>query len=599
MALGWLARALGKWQGPVSTPPAPASRTAAPQAELRFIDGLIDATNLVEARSRLETLSHSHAADAEVLARLGRVHYQQGDPAGAEKILRAAVSADPNHALALSFLAASRMQLGDARGAIAAGDAAARLNARDAQLQNLLGGAHVSLGQFEAAAEHFHRALELDPEDPTPLLNLQALEQRLADSRRFVAKRPITESIRHKTLNRLMDEFRRRSLDVFGLEVLLSLTAANRAGFDTALEVANAYSNAQGLSLNAVMWMASVLEQSGAYERAIPLRELAYRMNPSLPETQLNLGNMLASEGGAHWTEGWRLKEEAARKINPPAYVSEVPEWDGRDLGQLRLFVYQEQGFGDAVLALRFIPLLAARGIRVVLWVKTALADVARSVSGYEEFLASETRPDPRQHGCSYAAPLAGLVRPLKLGPAAIRRPPVLRAPEEMAEAWRQRLSALPPGKRIGLAAIGNENRADDWLRTVPPEVLAPLAELPGVSWVNLSVDRRKETDALIGLFKMHDPTPQIRNYGDTAALASALDAVVAIDCSAAHVAACIGKPVWVLAPTFRDWRWQVADDLQPWWPTVTLLRAEGPGIWTRAIAQLKQDLERFLRTSA
>jgi hypothetical protein len=306
---------------------------------------------------------------------------------------------------------------------------------------------------------------------------------------------------------------------------------------------------------------------------------------------------MLASEGGARWAEGWRLKEEAARKMNPPAYVSEVPEWDGRALGQLRLFVYQEQGFGDAALALRFIPLLAARGIRVVLWVKSAFADVARSISGYEELLASETRPDPRQHGCSYAAPLVGLIRPLRLDPAAIRHPPILRAPEELTEAWRQRLHALPPGKRVGLAAVGNQNRADDWLRTVPAEVLAPLAQLPGVSWVNLSVDRRAETDALIGLFKMQDLTPQIRNYGDTAALASALDAVVAIDCSAAHIAASIGKPVWVLAPTFRDWRWQVGSDLRPWWPTVTLLRAEGPGIWTRAIAQLKQELEQFLRT--
>ena len=346
------------------------------------------------------------------------------------------------------------------------------------------------------------------------------------------------------------------------------------------------------------MWIASVLEQAGAYERAIPLRELAYRMNPSSPETQLNLGNIFVCEGGANWARGWQLKEEAARKMNPLAYVNEVPEWDGRDLGKLRLFVYQEQGFGDAVLALRFIPLLAARGIRVVLWVKSAFAEVARSISGYEELLASETRPDPRQHGCSYAAALVGLVRPLGLPPSAIRDSPVLRAPDELAEAWRHRLSALP-GKRIGLAAVGNENRADDWLRTIPAEALSPLAELQGVSWVNLSVDRRAETDALIDLFKMHDARPQIRNYGDTAALVSALDAVVAIDCSVAHIAACMGRPVWVLAPTFRDWRWQVADDLRPWWPTVTLLRSEGPGVWTRAVAQLTRELKEFLESSA
>jgi ADP-heptose:LPS heptosyltransferase len=89
----------------------------------------------------------------------------------------------------------------------------------------------------------------------------------------------------------------------------------------------------------------------------------------------------------------------------------------------------------------------------------------------------------------------------------------------------------------------------------------------------------------------MSDPTPQIRDYADTAALVQALDAVVAIDCSAAHIAASLGKPVWVLTPTFPDWRWQVADDTQPWWPTATVLRAEGPGIWTQAIARLVQEL--------
>jgi Flp pilus assembly protein TadD len=596
MALGWLARALRKKE--IQDSARPALHTTVPQAELRLIDELIGAGNLLEAQSRLETLSGSHAVDAEVLARLGRVHYQQGDPAGAEKLLRGAVSADPSHGMGWSFLAASLLQLDDAQGAIAAGNTAVRLNPSDAQLQNLLGAAHVSLGQFELAADHFHRALELDPEDPTPLMNLQALEQRLADARRFVAKRPHTELIRQKMLDRLVDEFRRRNLDAHGLEVLLSLTAANRTGFATALEVADAYANAQGLSLNAVMWMASVFEQAGAYARAMALRELAYRMNPSMPEIQLNLGTMLVSEGGTRWSEGWRLKEAAARKMNPPAYVTEVPEWDGTDLGQQRLFVYQEQGFGDAALALRFIPLLAARGVRVVLWVKTAFADVARSVSGYEELLASETRPDPRQHGCSYAAPLVGLVRPLALDTTAIKNAPILRAPDELVKAWHERLDVLP-GRRIGLAAVGNENRADDWLRTVPIDALAPLAELPGVSWVNLSVDRRPESDTVIDLFKMYNPTPQIRNYADTAALCSTLDAVVAIDCSAAHIAACVGRPVWVLVPTFRDWRWQVGADARPWWPTVTLLRSEGPGTWPSAIAQLRRELEQFLRTPA
>jgi hypothetical protein len=228
--------------------------------------------------------------------------------------------------------------------------------------------------------------------------------------------------------------------------------------------------------------------------------------------------------------------------------------------------------------------------------VKGALADLARSVPGYEELLASENRPDPRAHGCTYCAPLLGLVRLLYLEPAALANSPLLRAPEEASRMWRERFAALA-GKRVGLASAGNDARADDWLRTLPADALEPLLDLRGISWVNLSVDRRPETASAITLLKMADPTLEIRNFGNTAAIIDALDAVVAIDCSVAHVAASIGKPVWVLLPTFRDWRWQLADDTQAWWPKVTMLRAEGPGIWTQAIAQLRRDLEDYGRS--
>lgn len=345
------------------------------------------------------------------------------------------------------------------------------------------------------------------------------------------------------------------------------------------------------MSPNAVTSMAAVFERAGDVERGLRLREAAYRLDPQLPETRLGLGQALIVEGKERWAEGWRLVDESARRMNPPAYVTEVPEWDGGDIKQQKLFVYQEQGFGDAVLALRVVPLLSQRGVRVVLWVKNAIGELARSIGGYEVFLASETRPDPRAHGCAYAAPLLGLIRLLRLDRASLKHPPVLRAPDALVPAWRERFAALA-GKRIGLAASGNENRADDWLRTIPAEALSPLSNLQGISWVNLAVDRRAESEGAIALLRMTDPTAQIGDYADTAALVQALDAVVAIDCSAAHIAASLGKPLWVLAPSFPDWRWQVADDTQPWWPTATVLRAEGPGIWTRAIARLAQELE-------
>jgi len=344
------------------------------------------------------------------------------------------------------------------------------------------------------------------------------------------------------------------------------------------------------LSPNAVMSMAVVFERAGDVERGLRLRETAYRLDSSLPETRLGLGQALVVAGGERWAEGWRLIDASVRRMNPPAYATEVPEWDGRDIGQQRLFVYQEQGFGDTVLALRFVPLLAQRGVRVVLWVKSALGELARSITGYELCLASETRPDPRAHGCTCAAPLLGLITLLRLDRAALKTPPLLHAPAARVLEWRNRLASLP-GRRVGLAATGNENRADDWLRTIPTEALAPLSSLHGISWINLAVDRRAETESAVALLGMTDPTARLLDYAETAALIETLDVVVAIDCSVAHIAGSLGKSLWVLAPSFPDWRWQVDGDTRPWWPTATVLRADGPGIWTKAIARLVEEL--------
>jgi hypothetical protein len=152
----------------------------------------------------------------------------------------------------------------------------------------------------------------------------------------------------------------------------------------------------------------------------------------------------------------------------------------------------------------------------------------------------------------------------------------------------RKRLRALT-GKRIGLAYGGNPDRRDDWYRAVAPAALKPLASLTGISWVNLVIDPRPDKNEIIRMFRMDDPMKEAADFEDTAAIISELDAVIAIDSSTAHLAASLGKPLWVLVPPMLDWRWQIGSDKSPWWPNATLLRGHEPGVWDSVIGELAE----------
>jgi len=229
--------------------------------------------------------------------------------------------------------------------------------------------------------------------------------------------------------------------------------------------------------------------------------------------------------------------------------------------------------------------------VRCDLWVEPALASLASSVKGYENLIQGGARPDPRVLDCDYVCSLFALIPALGIEHQELKKTPtVLSAAPDRASATRNRLRALT-ARRVGLSYGGNPNRRDDWFRAVAPSALKPLANLGGISWVNLSIDERPDKAEVIRLLHMDDPMKEARDFEDTAAIISELDAVIAIDSSVAHLAASLGKPVWVLVPPILDWRWQIGSDTRPWWPNATLLRSAAPGEWDAVIRDLAAQL--------
>ena len=319
--------------------------------------------------------------------------------------------------------------------------------------------------------------------------------------------------------------------------------------------------------------LGSVLSALGHPDAERLLRR-ALALKPGDPEARLNLGLHLLREGA--YAEGWQHYE--ARWESPDFGRSlpavQQPRWVGFSPGQslagTTLFVYAEQGLGDTIQFVRYLPLLLAEGARVILEVHPLLLDLLRtwaaSLSGSLQVIAEgELRPRFDRH-----IPLLSLPLVFATTPGTIP-PPV-------------RLTAVPEargvhnGLRVGLCWAGNPKHALDRDRSLPLALLAPLFSVPGVTFVSLQRGPAARQIEPSGLLL---EIPELAGFSTTAAVLDTLDLVISVDTAAAHLAATQGVPPWILLPYVIDWRWNVpAASGEPgssaWYPSARLFRQPG-----------------------
>jgi Flp pilus assembly protein TadD len=586
----WISRTLARLAQPAPAPAEPLS-----DAELgKVLESgrrLISAGDFAQARATLRgpVLSNPYSADA--LVQYAAAAYLGGDPAEARPPLIQAVRIDPGHLLGQKFLAAVSNALGDLEGLEVASANAIRLAPRDVEALNFYGVACMNRLQVQEAARCFCTALEIAPNNMMALINIDILSAKSLLNRRLLESSPKIATARTQAINRMRAALRRGQLNDEGLKNLLLLLAGGGDTFAAAIEIAREAAKREDFTKELSDQLAAVAHLSGDLPGLLRYRSYAAEIEPGLPMVQAYLAYANLMAGYGQWRDCWRKIREDERYANLGVYAREVPPWTGQRIGKKKILVYQEQGIGDAILALRLIPMLAKRGVRFDLWVVPAFANLAGSIKGYENLIRSPSRPDPRTLGCEYASTLFGLFSALGVEHRdMIANPTVLVASPDRMPAARSRLRALP-GRRIGLAYGGNPQRRDDWFRAVPPSALKPLAALQGISWVSLVIDDRPDKAEVISMFRMEDPMSEAKDFEDTAAIVSELDAIIAIDSSVAHLSCSLGKPIWVLVPPMLDWRWQIGDDTRPWWPNAMLLRGTSMGQWDSVIEELARQL--------
>lgn len=332
--------------------------------------------------------------------------------------------------------------------------------------------------------------------------------------------------------------------------------------------------------------LALLLSEFGCLGESEALYREALAVAPEDPEARFGLATALLLQG--RLPEAWPLYEARWQRPGLSPRSFDTPRWQGGALAGRSLLLYGEQGYGDALMALRYLPLLQELGIRPLLRLPAPLLRLA-ATSFPEVERCDEAEPAPSHDAHCPLLSLPGLFGTSEATIPA--RVPYLAADPAAVAVWRERLAALGREPAIGLVWAGSPKHPNDASRTIGLETLEPLiAAAPG-RWVSLQVGCDAAQQAWLAHRDIPDLGSELTDFAATAALLQALQRLVAVDTAAAHLAGALGRPLDLLLPFAPDWRWQCGRSDSPWYPTARLHRQPTPGDWPTVLAALAPSL--------
>ncbi len=329
--------------------------------------------------------------------------------------------------------------------------------------------------------------------------------------------------------------------------------------------------------------LGSILHDQGNFDAALLCYERALEIQPESAYAAWNRSLLQLLQGD--FAAGWRNFEARRRTKSSPRHFPQ-PLWRGEPLHGARILLHAEQGFGDTIQFLRYLPLVQAAGGSVVLCLPLRLRRIAQLLPGVTALVATGEPLPP--FDCQI--PLMSL--PLACGTTLETIParvPYLSIPEEAVRA-ASRLVWPATGLRIGIAWAGSPSHAKDRFRSMPFSVLMPLLRVDGIHLFSLQMGpaSRQLTDAPGTVV---DLAPFTSDLADTAAQMAHLDLVITVDTCIAHLAGALAVPVWTLLGYAADWRWLLNRNDSPWYPTMRLFRQPNLGNWRAVIEAVRTAL--------
>jgi Flp pilus assembly protein TadD len=429
-------------------------------------------------------------------------------------------------------------------------------------------------GRNDLAVDLIGKAIALGPSSPEAHCNLGiALQEKgqltgaVAAYRRAIALKPNYPAA-HSNLGAALRD----------TDKLDEAIAAFRQAIALGPSFADAHSN-----------LGIALRDKGQLDDAITAYRQALALKPDYPEAHHNLALLLLLRGDflAGWNEfEWRWR---CKQFPSPCRTFDQPQWDGSDLAGRTILLHAEQGFGDTIQLIRYVPLVASRRGKVILQCGPELQRLLGRTTGIARWVGPGGDLPPFDIHC----PLLSLPRAfgttLQSIPQAV---PYLQADAEGVERWRRELAADGGRFRVGLAWAGRPTHRNDRNRSLSLSTLAPLAQARGMTFYSLQKGEagKQAANPPAGL-ELVDWTAELNDFADTAALIANLDLVISVDTAVVHLAGAMAKPAWTLLPFVPDWRWLLEREDSPWYPTMRLFRQPSRGDWGSVIARVAEAL--------
>jgi len=326
----------------------------------------------------------------------------------------------------------------------------------------------------------------------------------------------------------------------------------------------------------------------GDHAAAVAQYREAIGLQPDAAVAHNNLALSLTALGEfeeAYREAEWRYALNDTRALFPHSVA--LPRWQGEPLGAQRLLVHWEQGFGDIIQHLRFLPMLRERGVDFVFDCPPPLLPLARCVTGRNE-LRGARADGVDVTGFDCAAPLLSLPRLLGTGWSTLPRAPYVSADSARVEALRAAWSLS--GRR--LAGIAWRSSAFDPSRNFGLATLLEALGSDAVRCVALQVDVSAEERVALAAHDAVEGLNAAPDFGESAAAIAAVDFVLTVDTVIAHLAGAMGRPTWVMLNEPAAVRWMTGRDDSPWYPSMRLIRRARDASAERSLAQLRAALE-------
>jgi tetratricopeptide (TPR) repeat protein len=566
-------------------------------------------TRKVDGRSVLASKAQMQAVYVQSLMARALEHFDGGRFAEVEPLCLKILAVDVRHADALYVLGMAAFKTGRNELAVSMIRRAIAANCRQPFYHSNLGSALQAQGKTDEAIACFERALEVDCGHVEASFNLgniylgqKKLEEAAACYRRALAAKPEYPDA-HCNLGNALKGLGKLEEAAASYRQAVDLVPGNAdlwcnlgdtlhqlrrlddavSCFQRTLELDAKHAKACNCLGNACFDQGKLAESIGHCTRAVEL-------NPEYYDAQMNVSLLQLQQG--EFLSGWRnygvrWKVYPARSFVQPLWQG-VAAADGPQIEGRRILIHAEQGLGDALQFMRYVPLVRDAGGTVVLDIPPRLWRLAQQLEGVDALVPTGNPLPPFDLQCPLMSLPQAFGTTLETIPA---RVPYLAAPPAALEK-AARLHWPADELKVGLAWTGNASHPKNWSRSIPLTLLEPVLRMTGVQFFSLQMGPAtaeiKNVQATIT-----DLMPMTEDMADTAAQMAHLDLILTIDTSIAHLAGALGRPCWLLLSSLPDWRWLLNREDSPWYPTMRLFRQAKQGEWGPVVEAVRAALEK------